>query len=140
MVIKDRTRRALGIAVLTWGGSMAALVVAGLATSVWRLSDLWGLAGVAFLSEFGVIAIVGTFLLVGGPVFLLARYELLAPIIGLVCYIAYWAILGMTTGVGVSALYVGIMYGLFALAGIAVLTVLEWILRAARQRRLVPVD
>lgn len=138
MVVEDRTRRALGIAVLAWGGSMAALAVAGLATSVWHLSDLWGRAGAAFLSEFGLMAIVGTFLLVGGSVFLWARYELIAPIIGLVCYVAYWAFLGMTTGVGVSALYVGIMYGLFALAGIAILTVLEWILRSVRQRRLDP--
>lgn len=60
-------------AVLTWGGSMAALAVAGIATSVWRLSGLWGQAGVAFLSGFGLIAIVGTVLLVGGPVFLWAR-------------------------------------------------------------------
>ncbi len=113
---------------------MAALAVAGLATSVWHLSDLGGRAGAAFLSEFGLMAIVGTFLLVGGPVFLWTRYELIAPIIGLVCYVAYWAFLGRTTGVGVSSLYVGIMYGLFALAGIAILTVLEWILRSVRQR------
>lgn len=140
MVVTDRTRRALSIAVLTWGGSIAALAVAGLATSVWHLSDLWGRTGAAFLSEFGVMAIIGTFLLVGGPVFLWARYDLIAPIIGLVWYIAYWAFLGMTTGVGVSALYVGIMYGLYALVGIAVLTVLEWILRSVRQRRLEPAD
>jgi hypothetical protein len=135
MKIKDRTRRALGIAVLAWGGSMAALVIAGLATGVWRLSDLWGRAGAAFLSEFGIMAIVGTFLLVGGPVFLWERYELLAPIIGLACYIAYWSFLGVTTGVGVSALYVAIMYGLYAPVGIAVLTVLEWGLRTVRQQQ-----
>lgn len=140
MVVVDRTRRAFGIALLTWGGSMAALAVTGLMTGVWHFSDLWGRAGAAFLSEFGLMAIVGTFLLVGGPVFLWARYELIAPIIGLVCYIAYWAFLGITTGVGVSALYVGIMYGLFALAGIAVLTALEWVLRSVRQRRPEPVD
>jgi hypothetical protein len=134
MKIRDRTRRALGIAVLAWGGSMAALAIAGLATSVWRLPDLWGRAGPAFLSEFGILATIGTFLLVGGPVFLWERYEFLAPLIGLACYIAYWTFLGIATGVGVSALYVAIMYGLYASIGIAVLTVLEWTLRMVRQR------
>lgn len=134
MVFKDRTRRALVIAILVWIGSMVLLAVAGLATRVWRLSDLWGRAGAAFLSEFGLIAIVGTFLLVGGPVFLWKRYELVTPIIGLACYVVYWVSLGITTGAGVSALYVAIMYGLYALIGIAVLTILEWGLRTARVR------
>ncbi|RRJ28921.1 hypothetical protein [Halocatena pleomorpha] len=135
MVINDRTRRAITAAVLTWAGGMAVLAVAGLAAGVWRLSDLWDRAGAAFLSEFGLIAIVGTFLLVGGPVFLRIRYALVAPIIGFVCYVAYWAFLGVTTGVGVSALYVGILYGPYALVGIAVLTALEWVVRLGRQRR-----
>ncbi|HET7324065.1 MAG TPA: hypothetical protein VFJ06_07025 [Halococcus sp.] len=134
MEFKDRTHRALGVAILVWTGSVAALAVAGLATGVWRLSDLWGRAGAAFLSEFGLVTIVGTFLLVGGPVFLWKRYGLVAPIIGLACYVAYWTFLGILTGAGVSALYVGSMYGLFALVGIAVLTVLEWTLRAVRLR------
>jgi hypothetical protein len=121
MEFKDHTYRALGIAILVWAGSMATLGVAGLATSVWRLSDLWGRAGTAFLSEFGVIVIVGTFLLIGGPVFLWKRYGFIAPIIGLACYVAYWAFFGVMMGAGVSALYVGTMYGLYAPVGIAVL-------------------
>lgn len=105
MEFKDRTRSALKIAVLVWGGSLAALTVAGLVTDVWRLSDLWGQAGAVFLSEFGILVVVGTFLLIGGPIFLRERYELIAPIIGLACYVAYWSFLGVTTGAGVSALY-----------------------------------
>jgi hypothetical protein len=38
-------------------------------------------------------------------------------------------------GTDVAALYVAIMYGLYALVGIAVLTVLEWALRTVRPRR-----
>ena len=114
---------------------MVALTVAGLVTGVWRLSDLWGQAGAAFVSEFGMIALVGTFLLIGGPIFLWERYELIAPIIGFACYVAYWAYLGVTAGTGVSALYVGIMYGLYAPIGIAILAVLEWSVRSVWQRR-----
>jgi hypothetical protein len=135
MEFKDRTRRALSTAILMWGGSMAALAVAGLATNVWRLSDLWGRAGATFLSEFGLLAIVGTFLLVGGPVFLWKRDGLIAPISGIACYIAYWAVLGAAAGVGVSALYVAVLYGPYALVGIAVLTLCEWVLRTVRLRR-----
>ncbi|WP_049998561.1 hypothetical protein [Halococcus sediminicola] len=135
MEFKDRTRSALKIAVLVWGGSLAALTVAGLVTDVWRLSDLWGQAGAVFLSEFGILVVVGTFLLIGGPIFLRERYELIAPIIGLACYVAYWSFLGVTTGAGVSALYVAIMYGLYAPIGIAILAVLEWSLRSVRQQR-----
>ena len=135
MDIKGRTWRALGIAVLMWGGSMAVLAVAGLLTGVWRLSDLWGRAGSAFLSEFGVIVIIGTLLLVGGPVFLWERNQFIAPIIGLACYFAYWTVFGVTTGTGVSALYVAIMYGLYAPVGLAVLAVLEWSLRSVRQQQ-----
>jgi hypothetical protein len=135
MESKDRTYGALGIAILVWMGSMAVLAIAGLATGVWRLSDLSGRAGAAFLSGFGVMAIVGTFLLVGGSVFLWKRYGLVTPIIGLVCYAAYWAFLGVITNAGVSALYVGIMYGLYAPIGIAILAVLEWTLRMIRPRR-----
>lgn len=140
MKLKDSTRRALGVAILVWVGSMTALAVAGLTTDVWRLSDLWGRPGAAFLSEFGLIAIVSTFLLVGGPVFLWTRWGFIAPIIGLACYIAYWAYLGVTTGAGVSALYVGIMYGMFAFVGIAILTILEWTLRTVQLRLEVHVD
>ena len=135
MEFKDRTRSALKIAVLVWGGSLAALTVAGLVTDVWRLSDLWGQAGAVFLSEFGILVVVGTFLLIGGPIFLRERYELIAPIIGLACYVAYWSFLGVTTGAGVSALYVAIMYGLYASIGIAILAVIEWSLRSVRQQR-----
>ena len=135
MEFKDRTRSALKIAVLVWGGSLAALTVAGLVTDVWRLSDLWGQAGAVFLSEFGILVVVGTFLLIGGPIFLRERYELIAPIIGLACYVAYWSFLGVATGAGVSALYVAIMYGLYAPIGIAILAVLEWSLRSVRQQR-----
>lgn len=134
MRLKDRTRRALAVAILVWIGSMVVLAVAGLATEIWRLSDLWGHGG-AFLSEFGLIAIIGTFLLVGGPVFLWKQYELITPITTIVCYFVYWALIGVTTGSGVSALYVGIMYGFYyALGGIAVLTILEWGLRTVRVR------
>jgi hypothetical protein len=135
MEFKDRTHHALGVAIFVWVGSMATLAVAGLATGVWRLSGLWGQAGATFLSEFGLMAIVGTFLLVGGPVFLWKRYGLIAPIICLVCYVVYWAFLGITTGAGVSALYVAIMYGLYALVGIPILAFLEWALRTVRLRR-----
>lgn len=135
MEFKDRTRSALKIAVLVWGGSLAALTVAGLVTDVWRLSDLWGQAGAVFLSEFGILVVVGTFLLIGGPIFLRERYELIAPIIGLACYVAYWSFLGVATGAGVSALYVAIMYGLYAPIGIAILAVIEWSLRSVRQQR-----
>jgi hypothetical protein len=130
----DHTRRALGIASLVWAGSMAALAGSGLVTGVWHLSDLWGRAGAAFLGEFGLIATVGTFLLVAGPVYGWLRYGLVAPGLGLVCYVAYWASLGVTMDVGVSALYVGVMYSPFALAGIAVLTGLEQALRTVRPR------
>jgi hypothetical protein len=133
MRFKDRTRRAFAVAILVWIGSMVMLAVAGLATGVWRLSDLWGYAGAAFVSEFGVVVIIGTFLLVGGPVFLWKRYGFIAPIIGLACYAAYWVFFGMM-GTGVSALYVGLMYGLYVPAGIAVLAILEWALRTVRVR------
>jgi hypothetical protein len=135
MRFKDCTLRVLAVAIFVWIGSMVMLGVAGLATGVWRLSDLWGHAGAAFLGEFGLIMTVGTFLLVGGPVFLWKRYELVSPVTGLACYFVYWACLGIITGAGVSALYLAIMYGLYyALAGIAVLTILEWTLRMIRVR------
>ena len=140
MKLKGLTRHALGVAILVWIGSMIALAVAGLATDVWRLSDLWGRAGAAFLGEFGLIAVVGTFLFVGGPVFLWSRWGLTAPIIGLACFIAYWAYLGVTTGTGVSALYVGVMYGMYALVGLGILAILEWGLRTVRLRREAHVD
>jgi hypothetical protein len=135
MEFEDRTRRALGVAILVWAGCMAALAGGGLVTGVWHLSDLWGRAGATFLSEFGLIATVGTFLLVGGPVYGWLRYGLVAPVFGLVCYVAYWASLGVTLDVGFSALYVGVMYGPFALAGIAILTGLEQALRTVRPRQ-----
>jgi hypothetical protein len=132
---ENRTYRALGIAVLVWMGSIATLAIAGLVTGVWRLSDLSGRAGAAFLSEFGVITIVGTFLFVGGSVFLWQRYGLIAPSIGLVCYVVYWGLLGVLTTAGVSALYVGAMYGLYAPIGIAILAALEWALRMVWPRQ-----
>jgi hypothetical protein len=131
----DRTRRALSVAILVWTGSMAALAGGGLVAGVWHLSDLWGRAGAAFLGEFGLLATVGTFLLVGGPVYVWLRYGLVAPVLSLVCYVAYWAYLGITLNVGFSALYVSVMYGPLALAGIAVLTGLEQTLRTVRPRQ-----
>ena len=140
MKLKGSTRHALNVAILVWVGSMIALAVAGLATDVWRLSDLWGQAGATFLGEFGLIAVVGTFLFVGGPVFLWSRWELIAPIIGLAWYTAYWAYLGVTTAAGVSALYIEVMYGMYAFVGLGVLAILEWGLRTVRLQREAHVD
>ena len=140
MKLKSPTRHALNVAILVWVGSMIALAVAGLATDVWRLSDLWGQAGATFLGEFGLIAVVSTFLFVGGPVFLWSRWEFIAPIIGLACYTAYWAYFGVTTAAGVSALYVGVMYGMYAFVGLGGLAIIEWGLRTVRLQREAHVD
>lgn len=126
MDFKDRTSHALGIAVLVWAVCMTILAIAGLATGVWHLSDLWS-RGIDFLIEFGLMASLGTFLLVGGPVFLWQQNELIAPISGLVCYVAFWVVIAM--GGGISALYVAILYGPYALVGFALLAICEWILR-----------
>ena len=132
MALQPATRRALIAAVVVWAVSMATLAIGGLATGVWRLSDLWGRAGAAFLGEFGLVATVGSFLLVGGPVFLWRRDGIVSPLLALGCYVAYWAYLGVTTGVGFSALYVAVMYGVLAIAGLSVLASVEWALRRVR--------
>lgn len=126
------SRRALVSALLAWAVSVAALALGGLATGVWHLSDLWGRAGAAFVGEFGLLATVGTFLLVGGPIYLWQRYGLVAPSMALVCYVAYFAYIGTSTGVGFSALYVAVMYGPLALVAFGVLAPVEWALRSLR--------
>ena len=128
-------RRALGAAVLAWAGSMVVLALGGLATGVWHLSDLWGRAGAAFVGEFGLLATVGTFLLVGGPVYAWQRYGLVAPLLGLGCYVAYAAYVGVSTEVGFSALYVAVMYAPLGLVVLALLAPLEWALRRVRPAR-----
>ena len=132
MALQPATRRAIVAAVVVWAVSMAALAVGGLATGVWRLSDLWGRAGAAFLGEFGLLATVGSFLLIGGPVLLWQRERVVAPLIALVCYVAYFAYLGASADVGFSAMYVAVMYGPLAIVGMSVLASLEWALRRVR--------
>lgn len=127
--------RALRIALAVWGASLALLALGGLLTGVWRVADLWGRAGEAFVGEFGLLATVGTFLMVGGPVYLWQRYGLVAPLLGLLGWVAYFASLGVTSGVGFSALYVAVMYGPLVVVGLGVLAALEWTLRSLRRTR-----
>lgn len=135
MALSPPSRRALVAATLVWAGSMTALALGGLATGVWHLPDLWGRAGGAFLGEFGLLATVGTFLLVGGPVYVWQRYGLVAPLLALVGWVVYFAYLGASTGVGFSALYVAVMYAPLVLAGLGALPPVEWALRRFRPGR-----
>jgi hypothetical protein len=120
---RTESRRALGAAVLIWASSIAVLAFGGLATGVWRISDLWEHAGAAFLSDFGLLTIVSTFFLIGGSVFLWLRYNLIVPVFMLICYV------GVAASGGFSGLYIAAMYSPFVLVGLVVLTLVEWVLR-----------
>ncbi len=121
--------------VAAWAAVALLALLAGLATGVWRLSDLTTRLGPATLSDFAPTA-GATLLLVGGPVAAYLRYGLVAPLSLVALYAGGWATFGLATGFGgVAGLFVAALYGPFALPVVAAAGAAEHLLRSWRRGR-----
>ena len=118
--------------VAAWAAVSLLVLLAGLGTGVWRLSDLTTRLGA--LPDFAPTA-GATLLLVGGPVAAYLRYGLVAPLWLLALYAVGWAAFGFATGFGgVAGLFVAALYGFLALPVVAAAGAAEYALRSWRRR------
>lgn len=126
--------RALGEAAVAWLAVLAVSLGAGLAAGVWRLSDLWTTPWVAEL-DLVAYGAVGTVLLVGAPVVLYRRYELVLPLVGLVAYLGYWVVVaGFSVGNPARGPFYAFLYSFLFVGAIPVLAAVEYVLRYGLER------
>jgi len=111
-----------------WAVTAVALLLAGLVAGVWVPGDVARADRLVW--DFGVLFLLGTVVLVAGPVFAYLRFRLAAPLATLAVYVAYWVGWAVLNGVDVvRILYVAALYEWLAIPVIAVAAVVEFLWR-----------
>lgn len=123
------TDEALMTGFVAWAGTLAVVLVLGLAGGVWQVtSALTQLVSFGVISALGVL--IGAMLLIVIPVAAYLRLGLQLPLLGVVGYFAFWFVSGIGTGSFAGGLFQALIASPVAVLALPVVIAAEFLIRA----------